>query len=53
VALLYASAYGNTAAIADALARGVARSGVRVESLNCEFAEPEQLQQTIRDCDPC
>jgi flavorubredoxin/flavin reductase (DIM6/NTAB) family NADH-FMN oxidoreductase RutF len=51
VALLYASAYGNTAAIADALARGVARSGVRVESLNCEFTEPEQLQRTIRDCD--
>jgi flavorubredoxin/flavin reductase (DIM6/NTAB) family NADH-FMN oxidoreductase RutF len=51
VALLYASAYGNTAAIADALARGVARSGVRVESLNCEFSEPEQLLQTIRVCD--
>ncbi len=51
VALLYASAYGNTAAIADALARGVARSGVRVESLNCEFSEPEQLLQTIRGCD--
>jgi flavorubredoxin/flavin reductase (DIM6/NTAB) family NADH-FMN oxidoreductase RutF len=51
VGLLYASAYGNTAAIADALARGVARSGVRVESLNCEFAEAEQLLQTIRGCD--
>jgi flavorubredoxin/flavin reductase (DIM6/NTAB) family NADH-FMN oxidoreductase RutF len=51
VGLLYASAYGNTAAIADALARGVARSGVRVESLNCEFADPEQLLQTIRSCD--
>jgi len=51
VGLLYASAYGNTAAIADALARGVARSGVRVESLNCEFAEPELLLQTIRGCD--
>jgi flavorubredoxin/flavin reductase (DIM6/NTAB) family NADH-FMN oxidoreductase RutF len=51
VALLYASAYGNTAAIADALARGVARSGVRVESLNCEFADPEQLLHTIRGCD--
>ena len=51
VGLLYASAYGNTAAIADALARGVARSGVRVESLNCEFAEPELLRQTIRGCD--
>ena len=51
VALLYASAYGNTAAIADALARGVSRTGVRVESLNCEFAEPEQLLETIRSSD--
>jgi flavorubredoxin/flavin reductase (DIM6/NTAB) family NADH-FMN oxidoreductase RutF len=51
VALLYASAYGNTAAIADALARGVSRTGVRVESLNCEFSEPEQLLHAIRGCD--
>jgi flavorubredoxin/flavin reductase (DIM6/NTAB) family NADH-FMN oxidoreductase RutF len=51
VALLYASAYGNTAAIADALARGVSRTGVRVESLNCEFSEPDQLLAAIRRCD--
>ncbi|MEB3307583.1 MAG: diflavin flavoprotein [Cyanobacteriota bacterium] len=51
VALLYASAYGNTAAIADALARGVSRTGVRVESLNCEFSEPEQLLKAIRSSD--
>ncbi len=51
VALLYASAYGNTAAIADALARGVALTGVRVESINCEFSEPEQLLGAIRSCD--
>ncbi|MFM7550529.1 MAG: diflavin flavoprotein [Cyanobacteriota bacterium] len=51
VALLYASAYGNTAAIADALARGVSRTGVRVESLNCEFSEPEPLVKAIRGCD--
>lgn len=51
VALLYASAYGNTAAIADALARGVSRTGVRVESLNCEFSEPEALLSAIRGCD--
>jgi hypothetical protein len=51
VALLYASAYGNTAAIADALARGVSRTGVRVESLNCEFAPAEQLIEAIRGCD--
>ncbi|MEB3199188.1 MAG: diflavin flavoprotein [Synechococcaceae cyanobacterium] len=51
VALLYASAYGNTAAIADALARGVSRTGVRVESLNCEFSEPETLLAAIRSAD--
>ncbi len=50
VALLYASAYGNTAAIADALARGLSGSGVRVESLNCEFASSEQLVAAIRSC---
>jgi len=48
VTLLYASAYGNTATIADALAQGVARSGVRVESLNCEFAPSDQLIAAIR-----
>jgi len=51
VALLFASAYGNTAAIADAIAQGVARTGVRVESINCEFASPEQLLEAIRSCD--
>jgi flavorubredoxin/flavin reductase (DIM6/NTAB) family NADH-FMN oxidoreductase RutF len=51
VALLFASAYGNTAAIADALAQGIARTGVRVESINCEFTPPEQLLAAIRSCD--
>ena len=51
VALLYASAYGNTAAIADAIAQGIARAGVRVTSINCEFAEADQLISAIRSCD--
>ena len=51
VALLFASAYGNTAAIADALAQGVARTGVRVESINCEFTPAEKLLEAIRGCD--
>jgi len=51
VALLFASAYGNTAAIADAIAQGVARTGVRVESINCEFTPPERLLEAIRACD--
>ena len=51
VALLFASAYGNTAAIADGLAQGVARTGVRVESINCEFTPPDKLLEAIRSCD--
>jgi flavorubredoxin/flavin reductase (DIM6/NTAB) family NADH-FMN oxidoreductase RutF len=51
VALLFASAYGNTAAIADALAQGVARTGVRVESINCEFTPADKLLEAIRSCD--
>lgn len=51
VALLFASAYGNTATIADALAQGVSRTGLRVESINCEFSDPEQLLAAIRSCD--
>ena len=51
VALLFASAYGNTAAIADALAQGISRTGVRVESINCEFTPPEQLLAAIHGCD--
>ncbi len=48
VALLFASAYGNTAAIADALARGVSRTGIRVNSLNCEFTPADELVSTIQ-----
>ncbi|WP_320675792.1 diflavin flavoprotein [Prochlorococcus sp. MIT 1300] len=51
VALLFASAYGNTAAIADALAQGVSRTGVLVESLNCEFTPADQLLKTIQRAD--
>ena len=51
VALLFASAYGNTAAIADALAQGVARTSVRVESINCEFTPADKLLEAIRSCD--
>ena len=51
VALLFASAYGNTAAIADALARGVSRTGIRVNSLNCEFTPADELVSTIQQAD--
>ena len=51
VALLYASAYGNTATIASAIAHGLVQSGVEVESINCEQAEPEEITTAIQACD--
>jgi flavorubredoxin/flavin reductase (DIM6/NTAB) family NADH-FMN oxidoreductase RutF len=51
VALLYASAYGNTATIAQAIARGIEGAGVAVDALNCEFAEPETVRTTVARAD--
>ena len=47
VLLLFASAYGNTAAIADALGRGVTRTNIRVNCLNCEFTPADELISAI------
>ena len=47
VALLFASAYGNTAALASALGQGIAKAGVRVQSMNCEFSDADALRQAI------
>lgn len=51
VALIYASAYGNTATIAQALAKGLTKSGVSVDSLNCEIADPAEIQAAVEKCD--
>ena len=51
VILLFASAYGNTASIADALGRGVSKTGIKVESINCEFIEPIELINSIKKAD--
>ncbi|WP_066423859.1 diflavin flavoprotein [Anabaena sp. 4-3] len=51
VALLYASAYGNTATLAQAIALGLTKGGVAVKSINCEFATPEEIQSTIEQAD--
>jgi len=50
VALIYASAYGNTAILSQAIARGITKAGVRVESINCEFADPEEIKSAIEKC---
>jgi flavorubredoxin/flavin reductase (DIM6/NTAB) family NADH-FMN oxidoreductase RutF len=47
VTLLYASAYGNTATLANALASGIIKAGVAVESLNCEHATPAEIKASI------
>ncbi|MBN3927816.1 diflavin flavoprotein [Nostoc sp. NMS4] len=47
VALIYASAYGNTATLAQAIARGITKAGVAVESINCEFTEPEEIRAAV------
>lgn len=51
VALLYASAYGNTATLAQAIARGITKSGVRVEAINCEVATPDEVQAAVEKAD--
>lgn len=47
VALLYASAYGNTAVLGQAIARGITKAGVGVEIINCEVAEPAEIQAAV------
>ncbi len=47
VALIYASAYGNTAIVGQAIASGITKAGVRVESINAEFAEPDEIKEAI------
>ncbi|MEM8778782.1 MAG: diflavin flavoprotein [Cyanobacteria bacterium P01_G01_bin.49] len=51
VALLYASAYGNTAILAQAIAQGMIDNGLAVESINCESASPEEITRAIKNCD--
>lgn len=51
VALIYASAYGNTATLAQAIAKGLTRSGVAVESINCEQADTSEIQAAVEKCD--
>jgi flavorubredoxin/flavin reductase (DIM6/NTAB) family NADH-FMN oxidoreductase RutF len=50
VALIYASAYGNTATLGNAIARGITKAGVGVESINTEVADPKEVQAAIEKC---
>ncbi|MEA5464359.1 diflavin flavoprotein [Leptothoe sp. PORK10 BA2] len=50
VALIYASAYGNTATIGQAIARGITKAGVAVESINAEQAPPADIKTAAETC---
>ena len=51
VAVIYASAYGNTSAMAQAIARGITKAGVAVEMLNCELSTSEEVEALIQKTD--
>jgi flavorubredoxin/flavin reductase (DIM6/NTAB) family NADH-FMN oxidoreductase RutF len=47
IALIYASAYGNTATLAQAIAMGITKAAVAVTAINAEFAEPDEIKTAI------
>ncbi|MEW6496524.1 MAG: diflavin flavoprotein [Cyanobacteriota bacterium] len=51
VALIYASAYGNTGTLAQAIARGINKAGVGVEAINSEVADPAEIQKVVEKAD--
>lgn len=51
VTLLFASAYGNTASMSQAIAQGLIQSGVAVEAINCEFADPADIATAVEKSD--
>jgi len=51
VAVLYASAYGNTAILGNAIAQGLIQSGAAVQTVNCELADSAEITQILQECD--
>lgn len=51
VALLYASAYGNTAVLANAIAQGLIQADVAVELINCESTDAAEMAERVSTCD--
>ncbi|MEM8614035.1 MAG: FprA family A-type flavoprotein, partial [Cyanobacteria bacterium P01_H01_bin.105] len=51
VAVLYASAYGNTATMADTIAQALTNTELAVELINCEQTPADTLAQTVANCD--
>lgn len=49
VSVMYASAYGNTAALAQAISRGITKGGVAVNMLNLELCGPDEVGQAVKE----
>eukprot|EP00898_Chlorokybus_atmophyticus_P006258 jgi/Chlat1/6633/Chrsp482S06111 len=47
VAVIYASAYGNTSALAQAISRGLIKAGVGVQTLNCEMSTSSEVAAVV------
>lgn len=48
VAVLYASAYGNTASLAQAISRGITKAGVGVEMVNLEQSSRDEAKEVVK-----
>ena len=48
VVVLYASAYGNTAGMAQAISRGITKAGIAVETLNLEVDSVEDALEAMK-----
>jgi flavorubredoxin/flavin reductase (DIM6/NTAB) family NADH-FMN oxidoreductase RutF len=51
VALFYASAYGSTTILTNAIAQGLEAQGVHPLLINCELATPEEITQVMENVD--
>lgn len=47
VAVMYASAYGNTASLAQAISRGITKAGVGVEMINLEQVSTKEAEEIL------
>ena len=48
MAVLYASAYGNTAGMAQAISRGITKAGIGVETLNLEVDSVDDALKALK-----
>ncbi len=47
--MLYASAYGNTAGMAQAISRGITKAGIGVETLNLEEDSVDDALAAVKE----